>query len=88
MSQAMSNQGRAILLAVGGGIAAYKSAMLCSRLVQGGHDVRTAMTKSADAVHWRRDARRALGQAGRVRTCSMPAYPLGAAHRTCPAIWI
>ena len=48
MSQAMSNQGRAILLAVGGGIAAYKSAMLCSRLVQAGHDVRTAMTKSAE----------------------------------------
>ncbi|NNE00192.1 MAG: phosphopantothenoylcysteine decarboxylase [Pirellulaceae bacterium] len=43
----MSNQGRAILLAVGGGIAAYKSAILCSRLVQGGHDVRTAMTHSA-----------------------------------------
>jgi phosphopantothenoylcysteine decarboxylase/phosphopantothenate--cysteine ligase len=48
MSQSMSKQGRAILLAVGGGIAAYKSAMLCSRLVQAGHDVRTAMTKSAE----------------------------------------
>ena len=43
----MSEAGRAILLAVGGGIAAYKSAMLCSRLVQAGHDVRTAMTSSA-----------------------------------------
>ena len=43
----MNNQGRAILLAVGGGIAAYKSAILCSRLVQGGHDVRVAMTRSA-----------------------------------------
>jgi phosphopantothenoylcysteine decarboxylase/phosphopantothenate--cysteine ligase len=43
----MSKQGRAILLAVGGGIAAYKSAILCSRLAQAGHDVRTAMTKSA-----------------------------------------
>ncbi len=43
----MSKQRRAILLAVGGGIAAYKSAILCSRLVQAGHEVRTAMTKSA-----------------------------------------
>ena len=43
----MTNTGRAVLLAVGGGIAAYKSAMLCSRLVQDGHDVRTAMTRSA-----------------------------------------
>ena len=43
----MSNNGQAILLAVGGGIAAYKSAFLCSRLVQAGHDVRAAMTNSA-----------------------------------------
>lgn len=43
----MSDNGQAILLAVGGGIAAYKSAFLCSRLVQAGHDVRTAMTNSA-----------------------------------------
>lgn len=43
----MTKQGRAILLAVGGGIAAYKSAILCSRLVQDGHDVRTAMTDSS-----------------------------------------
>ncbi len=43
----MSEPGRAILLAVGGGIAAYKSAVLCSRLVQAGHNVRTAMTNSA-----------------------------------------
>ncbi|TWU07480.1 flavoprotein [Stieleria varia] len=38
---------RNILLAVGGGIAAFKSAALCSKLVQQGHRVRTAMTKSA-----------------------------------------
>jgi phosphopantothenoylcysteine decarboxylase/phosphopantothenate--cysteine ligase len=36
-----------ILLAVGGGIAAYKSAALCSRLAQAGHRVQTAMTRSA-----------------------------------------
>ena len=39
--------GRAVLLAVGGGIAAYKSAFLCSRLVQCGYDVRVAMTHGA-----------------------------------------
>tara|TARA_R110002049_G_scaffold4601_4_gene31815 strand:- start:37401 stop:37973 length:573 start_codon:yes stop_codon:yes gene_type:complete len=38
---------RRILLAVGGGIAAYKSAIVCSRLVQSGYDVRVAMTDSA-----------------------------------------
>jgi phosphopantothenoylcysteine decarboxylase/phosphopantothenate--cysteine ligase len=43
----MSETGRAILLAIGGGIAAYKSAFLCSRLVQCGYDVRVVMTKSA-----------------------------------------
>ena len=43
----MSEPGRAVLLAVGGGIAAYKSAFLCSRLVQCGYDVRVAMTRSA-----------------------------------------
>jgi len=43
----MSVSGRAILLAVGGGVAAYKSAFLCSRLAQCGYDVRVAMTRSA-----------------------------------------
>src|SRR6056297_3530122 len=38
---------RRILLAVGGGIAAYKAAMLCSRLAQDGHDVSVAMTQSS-----------------------------------------
>lgn len=36
-----------ILLAVGGGIAAYKAAILCSRLAQAGHQVQTVMTRSA-----------------------------------------
>lgn len=43
----MSTDRRVILLAVGGGIAAYKSAFLCSRLAQLGHEVRVAMTQSA-----------------------------------------
>jgi len=38
---------RRILLAVGGGIAAYKAAMVCSRLAQDGHSVSVAMTQSA-----------------------------------------
>jgi phosphopantothenoylcysteine decarboxylase len=36
-----------VILAVGGGIAAYKSAALCSHLVQAGYEVRVAMTASA-----------------------------------------
>jgi phosphopantothenoylcysteine decarboxylase len=44
----MAATGRSVvILAVGGGIAAYKSAALCSRLVQAGHEVRVAMTASA-----------------------------------------
>ena len=43
----MSDSRRAILLAVGGGIAAYKAATVCSRLAQSGHQVRSAMTASA-----------------------------------------
>ena len=43
----MSSQRPTVLLCIGGGIAAYKSAMLCSKLVQSSVDVRVAMTKSA-----------------------------------------
>lgn len=39
--------GKVIVLGVGGGIAAYKSAMLCSRLAQAGCEVRVAMTHAA-----------------------------------------
>ena len=42
-----ANQPKRILLAVGGGIAAYKSAILCSRLAQAGHRVQAVMTRSA-----------------------------------------
>ncbi len=35
------------MLAIGGGIAAYKSAMLCSQLAQSGYQVRVAMSSSA-----------------------------------------
>ena len=43
----MSETGRSVLLAIGGGIASYKAAFLCSRLVQCGYDVQVAMTRSA-----------------------------------------
>lgn len=43
----MNSPRRRVLLAVGGGVAAYKTATLCSRLVQSGHEVRVAMTRSA-----------------------------------------
>ncbi|MAG94424.1 MAG: phosphopantothenoylcysteine decarboxylase [Planctomycetaceae bacterium] len=39
--------GRTILLGVTGGIAAYKSAELCSKLVQGGASVTVVMTEAA-----------------------------------------
>ncbi|TWU58863.1 Phosphopantothenoylcysteine decarboxylase [Rubripirellula tenax] len=38
-----------VLLAIGGGIAAYKSAILCSRLAQAGFEVRVALTGAAAA---------------------------------------
>jgi phosphopantothenoylcysteine decarboxylase/phosphopantothenate--cysteine ligase len=40
--------GREILLGVTGGIAAYKSADLCSKLVQAGHAVTVVMTHAAE----------------------------------------
>ncbi|QDT07929.1 Phosphopantothenoylcysteine decarboxylase [Rubripirellula lacrimiformis] len=43
----MANHPRTILLSIGGGIAAYKSAVLCSRLAQSGYSVRVAMTRAA-----------------------------------------
>lgn len=38
---------KVIVLGVTGGIAAYKSAFLCSKLVQAGYDVRVVMTENA-----------------------------------------
>ncbi|MCC9600547.1 phosphopantothenoylcysteine decarboxylase [Stieleria sp. JC731] len=46
-SSRQQDASKRILLAVGGGIAAYKSATLCSRLAQAGHRVQAAMTRSA-----------------------------------------
>ncbi|MCA9141039.1 MAG: phosphopantothenoylcysteine decarboxylase [Planctomycetales bacterium] len=42
-----STRPKRVLLVVGGGIAAYKAAVICSRLAQAGHHVQTVMTRSA-----------------------------------------
>ena len=52
-NRANSSQGssepsrKVIVLGVGGGIAAYKVATVCSRLVQAGHEVRVVMTRAS-----------------------------------------
>jgi len=43
----MADGRKSVILAVGGGIAAFKSAALCSRLAQAGFQVRVAMTSAA-----------------------------------------
>ncbi len=73
----MSNNGRAILLAVGGGVAAYKSAILCSRLAQAGHDVRAAMTRSAGQFIGKATLAALSGKAVACDTFDS-SYPLGA----------
>ena len=40
-------QGRQIVLGVSGGVAAYKAAYLCRRLIEHGATVRVVMTESA-----------------------------------------
>ncbi|MEO0481433.1 MAG: flavoprotein [Planctomycetota bacterium] len=52
-----------ILLGVGGGIAAFKVAALCSRLVQDGHSVRVAMSRSSRAFIGERTFEGLTGQA-------------------------
>ena len=42
-----NSSGQNVILAIGGGIAAYKSAALCSKLAQAGYQVRVAMTSAA-----------------------------------------
>ena len=44
----MSLDGRRVLLAVSGGVAAFKSAYLARRLLEAGADVRTIMTRSSE----------------------------------------
>ena len=67
---------RRILLAVGGGIAAYKSATLCSRLVQADCDVQAVMTESATEFL---GAATLAALSGRAVGCGGfdPSHPLG-----------
>ena len=73
----MTDSRRVILLAIGGGIAAYKSAMLCSQLAQAGYDVRVAM--SASATQFIGTATLAALSSQRVATDAIDAdsFPLG-----------
>ncbi|TWU20548.1 Phosphopantothenoylcysteine decarboxylase [Novipirellula galeiformis] len=74
----MSKEGRAILLAVGGGIAAYKSATVCSRLVQSGYDLRTAMTSSATQFIGAATFAALSGKPVAQDSFDSPRFPLGA----------
>ena len=72
----MNENRQVILLAVGGGIAAYKSAILCSRLAQNGCEVRTAMTHAAQQFIGAPTFAALSGNAVAVDTFD-PTYPLG-----------
>ena len=74
----MSDSRRAIVLAVGGGIAAYKSAFLCSRLVQSGHEVRVVLTKSALKFVGVSTFSALSGQSVATDVFQQEQYPLGA----------
>ncbi|MEM9411952.1 MAG: flavoprotein [Planctomycetota bacterium] len=66
-----------ILLGVCGGIAAYKTAMVVSRLVQDGHDVQVVMTESATKFVGKATFQALTGKS--VITCTFDtAFPLGA----------
>jgi phosphopantothenoylcysteine decarboxylase/phosphopantothenate--cysteine ligase len=74
----MSQSGRSVLLAIGGGIAAYKSAFLCSRLVQCGYQVRVAMTESATEFVGVSALAALSGRAVGLDTFERGRFPLGA----------
>jgi len=73
----MSKQRRVILLAIGGGIAAYKSAFLCSRLAQLGHEVRVAMTQSATQFVGQQTFAALSGRSVAVDSFQSHRHPLG-----------
>ena len=69
-------QPREIILAVSGGIACYKAAVICSRLVQSGHGVSVVLTESASRFV---GAPTFEALSGRPCSCSMfdSRFPLG-----------
>ena len=69
--------GGKIIVAVTGGIAAYKSASLVSRLVQDGHTVRVAMTPAATEFVGTATFAALTGQSVATQVFD-PQYPLGA----------
>ena len=71
-------QGRKIIVGVSGGIAAYKSADLVSKLVQTGIDVQVVMTAAATHFVGVATFQALTGKPVVTEVRSDPAYPLGA----------
>ena len=71
-------QGRKIIVGVSGGIAAYKSADLVSKLVQSGLDVQVVMTTAATHFVGTATFQALTGKPVVTELLSDPAYPLGA----------
>ncbi len=78
-SEVMSDRlaGREILLGVSGGIAAWKTATLCSRLVQHGAGVTVVLTRSAEKFIGRATFAGLTGRAVRVDTFEVHEFPQG-----------
>ncbi len=70
--------GRELLVAVTGGIAAYKTAVLVSRLVQAGASVTVVMTESAEQFIGATTFAALTGRAVCTSTFDAAKYPLGA----------
>ena len=71
-------QGRKIIVGVSGGIAAYKSADLVSKLVQSGIEVQVVMTSAATHFVGTATFQALTGKPVVTELLSDPAYPLGA----------
>ncbi|MBL6723715.1 MAG: phosphopantothenoylcysteine decarboxylase [Rubripirellula sp.] len=74
----MSRSPATVLLAVGGGIAAYKSAVICSRLVQQQYEVRVVMTRSAEQFVGSATFAALSGQPVGTESAPTDRYPTGA----------
>lgn len=71
-------QGRKIIVGVSGGIAAYKSADLVSKLVQSGIEVQVVMTSAATHFVGKATFQALTAKPVVIELLSDPAYPLGA----------
>ena len=70
--------GKTIIVGVGGGIAAYKTAALVSTLVQAGHDVRVVMTSASTQFVGESTFAALTGQPVATDSFSPNQWPLGA----------